>query len=58
MMFNVTALAIGALILAGGLFYLIKEKEDAESRKIYGIVSGIGAVLLTGFAIKTITELL
>ena len=36
---------IGALISASGLFYCIKEKNDAESRKIYGVMIIIGALL-------------
>lgn len=36
---------IGTLISASGLFYFIKEKNDAESRKIYGVMSIIGALL-------------
>ena len=28
-------LAIGALVLAAGLYYLIKEREDQEARRIY-----------------------
>lgn len=46
MIFNVIGLIIGVMILAAGLFYLIKEKEDAESRKIYSIVSVVGAVIV------------
>ena len=38
-------LVIGVIILAGGLYYLNQDKDDAESRKIYGIVSAVGAVI-------------
>lgn len=46
MIFNVIGLIIGVMILAAGLFYLIKEKKDVESRKIYSIVSVAGAVIV------------
>lgn len=58
MIFNGIALAIGALILGGGLYYLRKERQDKESRKIYGIVSGVGGVITLGFLVKILVELL
>ncbi len=58
MIFNGIALAVGALILVVGLYYLIKEKKDRESRKIYGIVSGAGALIFVGFLVKIILELM
>ena len=51
-MINVIGLIIGILVLIGGLFYLIKEKEDMESRKIYLIAALIGAVIAIIFAIR------
>lgn len=45
---------IGALILGFGLYYLIKEKNDPESRKIYGIISAIGGLLFTIMLILTV----
>ena len=45
---------IGALILGAGLFYLVKYKDDSESRKIYGIVSGIGGVIFAVMLVLTI----
>lgn len=38
--------AIGALLLIAGLYYLKKENDDTDSRKIYGAVAAIGAVIL------------
>ena len=38
-------IVIGIMVLAAGIYYLIKEKTDKESRKIYGIISAIGAVV-------------
>lgn len=41
----IIAMVIGILIMAGGIYYLVAEKEDKESRQIYGIVTAIGAVI-------------
>lgn len=57
MIFNGIALAIGLLILGAGLYYFFREKADRESRKIYGIISGIGGVMALGFVIKIFVEL-
>ena len=46
MVIKIIAAIIGALILGAGLFYLKKEKDDKESRKIYTITSAIGGVIL------------
>lgn len=51
-MVTVIGLIVGILILAGGLFYLIKEKEDKESRNIYLIATLIGAVITVVCVIK------
>ena len=45
---------IGALILAAGAYYLVKEKHDPESRKIYSVISVIGAVVLIAMVLKLI----
>ena len=45
MLLKIIGLIIGVLILGAGIYYLVKEKADPESRKIYMIVSIIGAVL-------------
>ncbi len=36
---------IGLLIFGFGLYYLIKEKDDKESRTIYTVVSIVGIVI-------------
>lgn len=43
---TVAVLIIGALICGGGLYYLSKEKGDHESRKIYLVTAGIGALMV------------
>ena len=51
MVIKIIALIIGVLVLGAGLYYLSKEKHDPESRKIYGIVSAVGAVIAIAAAI-------
>lgn len=50
--FIVVALVIGALIFGAGVYYLVKEKNDPESRKIYTITTVIGAVIVIGVVAK------
>lgn len=50
--FIVVALVIGALIFGAGVYYLVKEKNDPESRKIYTITTVIGAVIVIGVVVK------
>lgn len=45
MVVKIIGLIIGILVLCAGLYYLIKEKCDPESKKIYSIVSIIGGVI-------------
>ena len=42
---KIIGLIIGLLVLSAGICYLVKEKQDAESRKIYTVVSIIGGVI-------------
>ena len=44
-MLTVIFAIIGVLIFAAGLYYLNQNKNDAESRKIYGITALVGAVV-------------
>ena len=43
-MTQIIGLIIGLLLLAAGLYYLNQNKNDTESRKIYGITAAIGAM--------------
>ena len=53
MIIRIAGIIIGVLILIGGLYYLVKEgRDDAESKKIYTVVSVIGAVIAVGFGIS------
>lgn len=45
MAIKIIGLIIGILVLCAGLYYLIKEKRDPESKKIYSIVSIIGGII-------------
>ena len=57
MVIKVIATIIGALILGAGLYYLIKEKNDKESKKIYTITSVIGGAIFVVGLILTIHEI-
>lgn len=45
MAIKIIGLIIGILVLGAGLYYLVKEKHDPESRKIYTVVSLVGGVI-------------
>ena len=44
---KVIGLIIGILILCFGIYYLVKEKNDPESKKIYSIASALGIIIFT-----------
>ena len=46
MIVKIIGLIIGLLVLGAGICYLVKEKQDAESRKIYTVVSIIGGLFV------------
>ena len=54
MILTIVLLLIGLLLAIAGIYYLIHEKEDAESRKIYSITTLIGVVLLAGTIVKIV----
>lgn len=58
MIFNIIGLVIGLMILAAGIYYFVKEKDDKESRKIYGIISCVGAVIFIFIIVKIVAEIL
>jgi len=45
MAIKIIGLIIGILVLGAGVYYLIKEKHDPESKKIYTAVSAIGGAI-------------
>lgn len=57
MIVNIIGTVIGALVLGAGLYYFAKEKNDCESRKIYGTISAIGGVLFVVMLVRTLLSL-
>ena len=56
MIFNIIVLLIGAVILGAGVYYLVREKNDRESLKIYSVISGAGAVIVIAMILKITME--
>ena len=54
MIVTIIGLLIGLLVLGAGIYYLVKEKEDPESKKIYTVVTVIGLVVAVVAAIRLI----
>ena len=48
---RIIGLIIGILVLGAGIYYLAREKNDPESRKIYTIVSVTGGIIAAVCAI-------
>ncbi len=46
MMVSVLLVLVGIMLLGAGLYYRSKNKQDAESRKVYGITALVGVVVL------------
>ena len=44
-MITIVGLIIGILLFGAGIYYLNQNKNDAESRKIYGVTTAVGAVI-------------
>ena len=51
---KIIGLIIGVLVLGAGIYYLKSEGKDPESRKIYGVVSAVGGVLVIGCILSLI----
>lgn len=45
MAIKIIGLIIGILVLCAGIYYLIKERNDPESKRIYTAISAIGGVI-------------
>ena len=41
----ILCLIVGLLVFGAGLYYLSQSKDNAESRKIYGVTTAVGAVV-------------
>ena len=48
---------IGALVTGVGLYYRISERDDGESRKIYGAISAVGAAVLVASVVGLVLNL-
>ena len=51
MTIKIIGLIIGILVLFAGIYYLVKEKDDPESRKIYTVVSILGGIIAVACAV-------
>ena len=58
MIVSIVGMLIGAAVAVFGLYYLIRERDDGESRRVYGIISGAGGVVLIGMLVKLLLEVL
>ena len=54
MTLTIIFLLIGVLVLGGGLYYLFRERDDAESRTIYLVTTLIGTALTAGVLLKIV----
>ena len=52
MIIGIIGVIIGILLLAAGFYYFLKEKDDAEARKIYLVVMDVGVIVTVVAAIK------
>lgn len=58
MIFNIIGFIFGVLLSGAGIYYLVKERADKESRKIYGIISGVGGVIITVMIVRIIVAMI
>ena len=54
MVTKIIGLIIGLLVLGVGIYYLAKEKDDPESKKIYTVACVIGGVIAAACALLLI----
>lgn len=54
MVYNIIGVIIGVMILVAGIYYMMKEKDDKEARKMYTIVAIIGGLIVAVMLIKWI----
>lgn len=52
MLVKIIALLIGILIMGAGIYYLVTEKNDKESTKIYLITTIVGLAIIVVDLIK------
>lgn len=54
MIISIIGIMIGVSILGAGLYFLFKEKNDPESRKICSIIAVAGGILLLAMILKLV----
>lgn len=54
MILNIIGLAIGLLVMIAGIYYPKKEKNDADSKKIYTVTTIVGVIIVIAFVIRWI----
>ena len=57
MISGIIGLIIGILVAVAGIYYLGKEKNDPESKKIYGTITVIGVVVAIVMIIKIVLSM-
>ncbi len=57
MIIGIIGLIIGILVAVAGIYYLSKEKNDPESKKIYGTITVIGVVVAIVMIIKIVLSM-
>ena len=45
-MIGIIGAIIGVLVTAAAIYYLVKDKDDNESRKIYSVMTAVGILIL------------
>lgn len=45
MVVKIIGIIIGVMVLGAGLYYRAREKDDPQSRKIYGVIAAVGAAV-------------
>ena len=57
MVIKIIGTLVGAFITGIGIYYLVKEWRDKESRKIYSIISGIGLIIFIVMLLLTLLSI-
>lgn len=57
MIIGIIGLIIGILVAVAGIYYLGKEKNDPESKKIYRTITVIGVVVAIVMIIKIVLSM-
>ncbi len=51
-MVDIILILLGIIIFVGGLYFLIKDNKDMQSRNIYIITTLVGAVIIAYMLVK------